>query len=124
VKFPKRLRHNGRGKVWATIYHRPEHPHYRLYWRAKVDGKPKSRMKDFAKYSDAKRAGDGVVKDLAKGRETAKLTPGQSSDALAALEGLQRFYQSTGLKVSLRAAVAEYCEQVGKLRASGHTLGE
>jgi chemotaxis response regulator CheB len=40
VKFPKRLRHNGRGKVRATIYKRPAHPQFRLYWRTKVDGAP------------------------------------------------------------------------------------
>jgi len=66
LKFPKRLRHNGRGKVLATIYKRPEHPQYRLYWRARVDGKARSRMKDFAAYSEAKRAGDKVVADVAK----------------------------------------------------------
>jgi hypothetical protein len=46
VKFPKRLRHRGNGKVLATIYKQPDC--YRLYWRERVDGKPKSRMKDFS----------------------------------------------------------------------------
>jgi len=31
VKFPKRLRHRGKGKVLATIYKTPAG--YRLYWR-------------------------------------------------------------------------------------------
>ena len=68
LKFPKRLRHNARGKVLATIYKRPQHPQYRLYWRARVDGKARSRMKNFAAYSEAKRAADKVVVDVAKGR--------------------------------------------------------
>ena len=120
VKFPKRLRHRGKGKVLATIYKRPDS--YRLYWRARVDGKPRSRFKDFPSYSAAKRAADKTVTDLAKGSEVPKLTAGQASDAIAALEGLQRFYQSTGRRLSLRAAVADYCEVSGKLH--GQTLGE
>jgi len=36
VKFPKRLRHNGKGRVWATIYKRSDC--FRLYWRQRVDG--------------------------------------------------------------------------------------
>lgn len=124
VKFPKRLRQNGKGKVWATIYLRPEHPRYRLYWRATIDGKKATRTKDFATYSAAKKAGDDVVKELAKGLDSAKLTPGQASDALAAFEGLQRHYHATGDKLSLRAVVAEHCEALAKLKASGHTLGE
>jgi hypothetical protein len=52
VKFPKRLRHRGKGKVLATIYKRPDF--YWVYLRARVDGKPRSQMKDFATYSAAK----------------------------------------------------------------------
>jgi len=120
VKFPKRLRYRGKGKVLATIYKRPDC--YRLYWRARVDGKPRSNFKDFPNYSGAKRAGDKTVTDLAKGSDVPKLTAGQASDAIAALEGLQRFYQSTGRRLSLRAAVADFCEASGKLH--GMTLGE
>jgi len=119
VKFPKRLRHRGKGKVLATIYKRPDF--YRLYWRARVDGKPRSRMKDFATYSAAKREGDKVVSDLAKGIAT-PLSPGQASDALAAIERLQDFYRSTGRRVSLRAAVVDYCDAAGKLHE--RTLNE
>ena len=120
VKFPKRLRHRGKGKVLATIYRRPDC--YRLYWRARVDGKPRSRFKDFPTYSAAKRAADKTVTDLAKGSEVPKLTPGQASDALAAIEGLQRFYQATGRRMSLREVVGGCCEALGKLH--GHTLDE
>ncbi|MGD0253020.1 MAG: hypothetical protein ABSC01_10035 [Verrucomicrobiota bacterium] len=119
VKFPKRLRHRGKGKVLATIYKRPKG--YCLYWRARVDGKPKSRMKDFKSYAEAKREGDKVVADLAKGRATG-LSPGQAADAQNALEELQRFYQTTGKRVSMRFAVGAYCEAARKL--GGRTLAD
>ena len=117
MKFPKRLRHKGKGKVLATIYKRPDA--YRLYWRCRVDGKPVSRMKDFRTYSAAKREGDKVVASKAKGTAS-PLSPGQTADARNALEELQRHYQRTGKHVSLRFAVSEYCEAVGKL--NGQTL--
>jgi integrase len=113
VKYPKRLRLRGKGKVWATIYKRPDC--YRLYWRARVDGRPRSMFKDFGSYSEAKRKGDKVVADLAKGNLSAALSPGQASDALAALQRLQSFYQSTGRRVSLLAAVSEFCGFAEKL---------
>jgi integrase len=112
VKFPKRLRHRGKGKVLATIYKRPDC--YRLYWRARVDGKPKSRMKDCKSYAEAKREGDKVVSDLAKGRATG-LSPGQAADAQNAIEQLQRFYQTTGKRISIRFAVGVFCEASRKL---------
>ena len=34
VKFPKRLRHRGKGKVLVTIYKHTDS--YRLYWRTRV----------------------------------------------------------------------------------------
>jgi len=120
VKYPKRLRHRGKGKVWATIYKRPGY--YRLYWRARVDGKPRSQFQDFPTYSAAKRKGDKVVADLAKGSQAAALSPGQARDALAALERVQGFYVSTGRRVSLLAGISEYCEAAAKLH--GRTLGE
>jgi hypothetical protein len=120
VKYPKRLRHRGKGKVLATIYKRPDF--YRLYWRARVDGKPRSQFQDFPTYSEAKRKGDKVVADLVKGSQAAVLSPGQARDALSALERLQSFYVFTGRRVSLLAAVSEYAEAAGKLH--GRTLGE
>ena len=46
---------------------------------------------------EARRIGQSqLVKDLAKGSQVTALTPGQANDALAALERLQGFYQSTG----------------------------
>jgi integrase len=123
VKFPKRLRHRGKGKVLATIY---KFPHaYRLYWRASVDGKPKSRMRDFKTYAEAKREGDKTVADLVKGKATG-LSPGQAADALNAVEELQRFFLKTGKRVSIRFAVGEYCEAARKLHDAnvGRTLAE
>ena len=120
VKFPKRLRHRGKGKVLATIYKRPDC--YRLYWRVRVDGKPCSRFKDLPSYSAAKRAADKTVTDLAKGSEVPKLTAGQASDALASLEVLQRHYQATGRRMSLRETVSCCCEALRKLH--GKTLDE
>ena len=97
MKFPKKLRHRGKGKVLATIYRLPDG--YRLYWRARVLGvdgklKPKSRMRLFKRYADAKREGDRMVADLAKGTSTA-LSPGQAADAQNAIEELQRYFQAT-----------------------------
>jgi integrase len=117
VKFPKRLRHRGKGKVLATIYRMPGG--YRLYWRERVAGKPKSRMKDFARYGAAKREGDRVVAAKAKG-DAMPLSPGQIADAQNALEELQRFYQATGKGLSLSFAVGAYCEAAQKL--NGQTV--
>ncbi len=119
MKFPKRLRHRGKGKVLATIY--KQSGGYRLYWRERVDGKPKSRMKDFPTYSEAKREGDKVVSAKAKGA-VMPLSPGQTSDAMAAIEDLQRFYQATGKRISVRFAVGVYCEAARKL--NGQSLSE
>jgi hypothetical protein len=81
VKYPKRLRRQGKGKVWATIYKRPNC--YRLYWRARVDGKPRSMFKDFGACSEAKRDGNTVVADLARSSQMAAISPGQDRDPLA-----------------------------------------
>ncbi len=120
MKYPKRLRHRGKGKVLVTIYKRPDC--YRLYWRARVDGKPRSRFKDLSSYSAAKREGDKVISDLVKGSEASKLTPGQASDALSTFEGLQRFYQSAGRRISLREAVSTCCEALGKPNGLRHAF--
>ena len=112
MKFPKRLRHRGKGKVLATIYKLPDG--YRLYWRERVDGKPKSQMKDFSTYSAAKREADKVVSAKAKGA-VMPLSPGQVADAQNALEELQRFYQATGKRISIRFAVGVFCESARKL---------
>jgi len=112
VKFPKRLRHRGKGKVLATIYKTPAG--YRLYWRQRVDGKRKSQMKLFGNYASAKREGDSVIADLAKGTATV-LSPGQTADAQNAIEELQRYFQATGKRVSIRDAVGQFCANSRKL---------
>lgn len=125
VKFPKRLRYNGRGRVLATIYNRPDEAQpFRLYWRVRENGKPRSRMRDFSSYSAAKREGDKVVKDLVKGAQAAVLSAGQVTDALAAYQRLQTFYEDTGQRLSLLASVSQLCEAAGKLQRGGHTVGE
>jgi hypothetical protein len=107
-----------RGRVLATIYAKtPAHP-YRLYWR--VDRK--TRIREFRTYAEAKREGDKLVTELAKGSQVTALTPKQASDALASLQRLDRFCQSTGRRVSLLAGISEYCEAAEKLR--GQTLGD
>jgi hypothetical protein len=110
--------------VLATIY--KSTGGYRLYRSARVVGedgklKSKSRMRLFKRYADAKREGDRVVADLAKGRTTG-LSPGQAADAQNAIEELQRFYQATAKRVSIRFAVGAYCEAARKL--DGRTLAE
>ena len=117
MKFPKHIKR--RRKVLATIYGKSKsYPLYRVSWT--VAGK--RMMKAFPRYGEAKRHADELVKELAKGSQVTALTPGQASDALAALQRLQRYYQDTGRRVSLLAGISEYCEAAGKL--SGCTLGD
>lgn len=118
VKWPKRLadRHK---VIRATIYRKSKHyALYRLCWRANG----RRMMKSFPTYSAAKTAGDKLVEDLAKGSQVPNLTPGQASDALAAFDRLQRFYQSTGTRLTLLETVSNYCEAMQK--ATGYSLGE
>jgi integrase len=117
VKFPVKLKY--RGRVLATIYAKtPAHPVYRLYWR--VDRK--SRTREFPKYADAKREGDKLVTDLAKGSQVTALSSKQASDAIAAFQRLDRYFQATGRRVSLLEGISEYCESAAKL--SGQAIGE
>jgi hypothetical protein len=117
MRFPKRIRH--RGQVLATIYAKTKaFPAYRLAWR--VTGK--RRMERFQTYSEVKRRADALVKELAQGSHVTALTPKQATDALAALERLQGYFQQTGRRVSLLAAVTEYVE--ASVRLNGHTFPE
>ena len=77
-------------------------------------------MQTFATYSEACLAAKRVVKELANGSQAAALSASQSRDALAALERLNSFCQSTGRRVSLLSAVSEFAEAASKLQ--GHTL--
>ena len=117
MRFPKQLKH--RGRTLARIYGKSEtYPMYRVAWN--IGGR--RLMKAFPNYSEAKRHGDKLVKDLASGSQATALTAGQASDALAALERLESFYQQTGRRVSLLASVSEYSENAAKL--GGRTMGE
>lgn len=80
-------------------------------------------MQTFPAYTAAREAAERVVRELANGSQAAALTATQSRDALAAFERLQGFYQATGRRVSLLAAVSEFAEAAGKL-LPGRTLGE
>src|SRR5207247_1844862 len=75
----------------------------------------KRRMESFATYSAAKAAADKLVRELAKGSQASALTSKQAADALAALERLETFRQSTGRHLSLVGVAAEYCEASAKL---------
>jgi len=113
AKWPKRVKH--RNKVLAKIY-RPcrGRESYRVTWYAAG----KRQMKSFPTYAGqggAKEFSDALVKELARNSQAVMLTPAQATDALAALERLGTFYQTTGRKVSLLAAVSEYCESSAKL---------
>jgi integrase len=109
VRFPKAIRHR---KSEATIYGKSKrYPFYRVVCRA--DGK--RRMKSVAGYSDARRFADKKVRELAKGSKVPVLTDKQAGDALAALQRLQHFYQSTGRRISFLAGISEYCEAAAKL---------
>lgn len=117
MKFPKVIRHR---KAEARIYGKSRlYPFYRLSYYA-ADGK--RRLRSFATYSEALTEAERTVRDLAGGNQSAALTAKQAGDALAALELLEGFHQSTGRRVSLRAAVAEFVEAAGRL--NGRTLSE
>ena len=120
MKWPKKVKH--RKKVLAKIY-RPcaGRGSYRVAWT--VSGK--RMMKSFPTYGGqggALEYAEELVKDLAKGSQVTALTPEQAGDALTAFDRLQRFYQETGVRLSLREAVSECCEARGKL--GKHTLAE
>jgi hypothetical protein len=116
MKFPKRLRYKGKGRVLATIY-KNDHPTqpYTLYWRVRIDGKPRTRLKAYSTYAAAKKAGEQKVSEIATGKLSQILSPGQTTDALAALERVQSHYQSTGRRVSLLAGISAFCEADAKL---------
>jgi integrase len=119
-KWPKKVKH--RNKVLAKIY-RPcrGRESYRVAWYASE----KRQMKSFPAYSGkggAKEFAEAKAKELATNSQAALLTPSQATDALAAIECLAGFYQTTGLKVSLLASVSEYCE--AKAKSPGRSLIE
>ncbi len=116
MKFPVTIRHrSSKAKIYAPA---GKFAYYRLAYS--VAGK--RRMQTFANYTDAREAAERTVREMANGSQAAALTATQSRDALAAIQRLQGFYQSTGRRVSLLGAVSEYVEASAGL--NGHTLGE
>jgi integrase len=109
VKFPVTIRHRAsKVKIYAPA---GKFAYYRLAYT--VAGK--RRMQTFATYSDARQAGERLVRDLANGSQAAGLSASQSRDALAAFQRLEAFRQSTGRRFSLLGAVSEFCEAAAKL---------
>ena len=116
MRFPVTIRHRtSTAKIYA--------PGGKFaYYRLAYSTAGKRRMQTFTTYSDAREAAERVVRELANGSQAAGLTATQSRDALVAFERLQGFYQSTGRRVSLLAAVSEFVEASAKL--NGRTMGE
>jgi integrase len=116
VKFPVTIRHrSSKVKIYAPG---KNFAYYRLCYTAAG----KRRMQTFLNYSQARQAGERIVREIAQGSQAASLSGGQSRDALAAFERLEGFYQSTGRRISLLGAISEFVEAATKLR--GRTLGE
>ena len=116
VRFPVTIRHrSSKAKIYAPA---GKFNYYRVAFT--VAGK--RRMQTFAAYSDAKAAAERIVRDAANGSQAAALSASQSRDALAALQSLESFRQSTGRAVSLLSAVREFVEAAGKLH--GRSLDE
>ncbi len=108
-----------RGHVLAKIYGKSKgYPFYRLCYY--VAGK--RHVRSFRTYAAAKKEGDTKAQELHKGSQAAAFTGPQSRDAMAALQRLETFRQSTGRRVSLLGAVSEFAEASAKL--NGHTLTE
>ncbi len=116
MRFPVTVRHrSSKAKIYAPARNF-------AYYRLSYTTAGKRRMQTFATYPEARQAAERVVKELANGSQAAALSASQSRDALAALERLNGFYQSTGRRVSLLGAVSDFVEAAAKLR--GRTLGE
>ena len=89
MKSPQIIRHR---KAEVKIYGKTrEYQRYRLSYY--VAGQRKNRT--FATYGEAKIGADRVVRQLASGSQSIALTGSQSRDALAALERLEAFRQSS-----------------------------
>jgi hypothetical protein len=116
VKFPVTIRHRtSTAKIYA--------PGGKFaYYRVAYTTAGKRKMQTFAVYSDAKTAAEHIVREAASGSQAAALSAGQSRDALAALQRLESFRQSTGKRLSLLAVVSEHVGLLEKL--SGHSPDE
>jgi hypothetical protein len=109
VRFPKIIRYR---RIEATIYGKTKnYPFYRLVYY--VAGKRVTRS--FKSFGEAKTEAERLVREIADGSQAAALTGEQSRDALAALERLESFRQSTGRRISLLAAVSDHVAVLEKL---------
>ncbi|MEI6195271.1 MAG: hypothetical protein WCS42_13175, partial [Verrucomicrobiota bacterium] len=99
-------------KLEAKIYRPAKNfPFYRV--ALLVDGKRK--MMTFASYGEAKTAAEKKLREIHKGHKAAAMTACQSRDALFALELLQGFFKTTGKRFSLKTAVGDFLDAVGRL---------
>jgi len=109
VKFPVTIRHRAsKVKIYAPA---KSFAYYRLCYSAAG----KRRIQSFPNYSEARQAGERMVREISQGAQIASLSAGQSRDAFAALERLGNFYQSTGQNISLLGAFSEFVEAATKL---------
>ncbi|MBM3841112.1 MAG: hypothetical protein FJ398_24785 [Verrucomicrobia bacterium] len=116
MKFPVTIRHrSSEAKIYAPAKNFG-------YYRVSYTVAGKRRMQTFVLYSEARQAAERAVRELASGSQATALTANQSRDALAALQKLDSFRQSSGKRVSLLAAVSEFVEATSKL--SGLTISE
>ena len=116
VRFPKIIRYR---RIEATIYGKsPNYPFYRVAYY--VAGKRVTRS--FKTYQEAKVEAEHKIREIAEGSQAAALNADQSRDALAALERLETFRQSTGKRLSLLGVVSEHVELLEKL--NGRSPGE
>ena len=116
MKFPVTIRHRtSTAKIYA--------PGGKFaYYRVAYATAGKRKMQTFAAYSDAKAAAERIVREAASGSQAAALSASQSRDALAALQRLESFRQSTGKRLSLLAIVSEHVGLMEKL--NGRSPGE
>lgn len=83
MRFPKLIRHR---KAEVTICgKKPNYPFYRIACR--VAGK--RHLRNFSKSSEALKAAEKKVRELAEGSQATALTANQSHDALAAIQRLE-----------------------------------
>jgi hypothetical protein len=116
VKFPVTIRHRtSKAKIYAPG---GKFAYYRLAYTTAG----KRRMQTFANYSDARETAERIVREMANGSQAAALNASQSRDALAAIQRLENFHQSTGRRYSVLSAVSELVEALEKLKGRG--LGE
>ena len=108
AKWPKKVKH--RNKVMAKIYGPCQgRESYRLTWYA-AGGRQMKSFPTYAGKGGAKEFADDLVKKLAQNSQATMLSSAQASDALAAIERLNTFQIATGRKITLLAAVTNYCD--------------